>query len=471
MESKLTNFSQTKYLYFFVIGSFFIITSNHLLSKGMFMDGLFYATISRNISVGDGSLWHLKFTNTLLKNFHEHPPLAMWLQSFYFDCFGNNMIVDKLYSLSTYFFSAVVIHKSWKLLFPKSELSWIVLFFWLFTPVVSWSVSNNMLENTLTIFILLSFYFSMKYILCFNLYFVFLSGFFIFLGFLTKGFVALFPLSIFFIYFLFYKEFSFKRFVVASFSVVAAVIVPMTILLVFINDAFESIRSYIEVQVINSLNNIVTVDSRFFIIKRLFSELLVMLVFLLLIYLFTKKFNVNFISKNVKFFIFLFSFALTGVLPILVSLKQSGYYILTVYPIFAIGFVTLFNNHLLILHNYLKINVLTKYISVLILAIGIFLIFFNLNSYSRDEQIIKDITKINSVVKKGEIVCGTSDLATQYSILGYFYRMNFVSVSFETECKRRYLISFNNSIYDKQLNYRKLSIGTKEILIYERIKQ
>ena len=198
MESKLTNLSQIKYLYFFVIGLFLIITSNHLLSKGMFMDGLFYATISRNISVGDGSLWHLKFTNTLLKNFHEHPPLAMWLQSFYFDCFGTNMIVDKLYSFSTYFFSAVVIHKSWKFLFPKSELSWIVLFFWLFTPVVSWSVSNNMLENTLTIFILLAFYYSLKYILNDKLYYTFIAGFFCVFRFSNKRFCCIISIIYFF---------------------------------------------------------------------------------------------------------------------------------------------------------------------------------------------------------------------------------------------------------------------------------
>ena len=461
---------QVKYLYFFVIGSFFLLTSSHLLSKGMFMDGLIYGTISRNISVGDGSMWHLKFTNTLLKNFHEHPPLAMWLQSFYLDCFGTNMIVDKLYSLSTYIFSAVLIHKTWKLLFPTSELSWIVLFFWLFTPVVSWSVSNNMLENTLTIFILLAFYFSLKYILNYKLYFTFIAGFFVFLGFLTKGFVALFPLSIFFIYFIFYKEFSFKRFLFASFSVVVGAVVPMIILFVLNNDAYESIKSYLEIQVVNSLNNVVTVDSRLFIIKRFFNELLVMMILVMMIYLFTKKYSVNFVSKDVKIFVFLFSFSLTGVLPILVSMKQSGYYILTVYPIVAIGFVSLFQNHLLIFHNYLKTKVLTKYISVFVLVLGTFFILFNLNSYSRDEQLIKDITKINSLVQKGEVVCGTSDLSTQYSILGYLYRMNFVSVSFDTECKSRYLISFHNSMFDKQLNYKKLSIGTKEIVIYERIK-
>ena len=244
----------------------------------------------------------------------------------------------------------------------------------------------------------------------------------------------------------------------------------MIILFVLNNDAYESIKSYLEVQVVNSLNNIVTVDSRLFIIKRFFNELLVMMILVMMIYLFTKKYSVNFISKDVKIFVFLFSFSLTGVLPILVSMKQSGYYILTVYPIVAIGFVSLFQNHLLIFHNYLKTKVLTKYISVFVLVLGTFFILFNLNSYSRDEQLIKDITKINSLVQKGEVVCGTSDLSTQYSILGYLYRMNFVSVSFDIECKSRYLISFNNSMFDKQLNYKKLSIGTKEIVIYERIK-
>ena len=234
-------------------------------------------------------------------------------------------------------------------------------------------------------------------------------------------------------------------------------------------DAFVSIKTYIEVQVINSLNNIVTVDSRFFIIKRLFSELLVIVLLLIILYISTRKKQVKFIAKDVKFFLFLFTFSLTGVLPILVSMKQSGYYILTVYPILSISFVVLFKNHLLILHEYLRINTYTKVVSILFFVTGVISSLLNINYYSRDEQVIKDINKINSFVQKGETICGASDLTTQYSIIGYFYRLIYVSVSFNSECNSRILIITNNSILNKSQieNYIKLNIGTKELLIYK----
>jgi 4-amino-4-deoxy-L-arabinose transferase-like glycosyltransferase len=68
--------------------------------------------------------------------------------------------------------------------------------FWVIIPLVSWSASNNMLENTMMIFTSFSILLFIRAVNENRYLFYFLGGVMLFLGFLTKGFVSLFPLSI-----------------------------------------------------------------------------------------------------------------------------------------------------------------------------------------------------------------------------------------------------------------------------------
>jgi hypothetical protein len=69
-----------KFFYIFVAGIFLIIVSPALLADGMFVDGLIYATISKNLSAGLGSFWHLHFTDSIFPVFSTHPPLSFGLE-------------------------------------------------------------------------------------------------------------------------------------------------------------------------------------------------------------------------------------------------------------------------------------------------------------------------------------------------------------------------------------------------------
>ena len=66
---------KTLSLYIIVI-LLFLGFCHELWSEGMFMDGLYYATIANNLANNIGSFWFLHFTNTEFPIFHEHPPLA-----------------------------------------------------------------------------------------------------------------------------------------------------------------------------------------------------------------------------------------------------------------------------------------------------------------------------------------------------------------------------------------------------------
>lgn len=408
----------------------------------MFMDGLYYTTIARNIAIGDCSVWNLKFTNTVFIEFHEHPPLAMFLESLYFDVLGYNWFVDKLYSFSTYIFTAFAIHKLWKLLYPSYRISWLLVFFWLFTPVVYWAVANNMLENTMTIFILFSVYFLLKSTFQKQWYFILLAGICIALGFLTKGFVALFPISFYFIHFLVFRKFSFSSMIFKSFLLIASFLFPLLLLFLINPLALSAIQDYINVQVINSLNNIVTVESRFFIVKRLLSELLVVFILLALIYFFTRKKLANHaVDKSHKQWALFFSlFGLTGVLPIMISMKQSGYYILPSYPLLIIGLVSLFLNrlnyvHLKLVHlKHFNLAATILFVSGLVYALS------SINSYGKDEKIVKDVEVISSFLKKGTIVNSSLNLLDDFSLHAYLYRNNFISIQCNDQLTSKYFL-------------------------------
>jgi 4-amino-4-deoxy-L-arabinose transferase-like glycosyltransferase len=148
--------------YLLCLALLLIISSNVLFTNTMFVDGLIYSTISHNLSLGIGSIWDLHFTKTMYNDFHEHPPLAMYIQSWFYPVFGESRLVDKIHSLTMIILHAFLIIQLWKTISKSKEISWVPVLLWVVTPVVFWSSSNNMLENTLSLFTTLSVLFIFK---------------------------------------------------------------------------------------------------------------------------------------------------------------------------------------------------------------------------------------------------------------------------------------------------------------------
>ena len=141
-----------------LIGIVLILLSNSLLTEGMFLDGVTYACISRNMTIGLGSFWNPHYTQTIGNVFHSHPPLAFGLEALLFKVFGDHWWVEKLYSALTFLVSGILIAAIWKRTTNRPRMAWLPLLFWSVMPIVSWIAINNMLENTMTVFVLLSVY-------------------------------------------------------------------------------------------------------------------------------------------------------------------------------------------------------------------------------------------------------------------------------------------------------------------------
>ena len=129
-------------------GAFALLTIARTAQSGMFLDGVTYASISRNLAEGRGGLWDPFYTSTLYASFHDHPPLGFGLQAAAFAIFGDHLAVERIYSVLLGGVTALLMIHIWRRTGHDTAYDWLPLVFWLVPPAVSWSIVNNMLEVT-----------------------------------------------------------------------------------------------------------------------------------------------------------------------------------------------------------------------------------------------------------------------------------------------------------------------------------
>lgn len=134
---------------------FFATIVPRVAQRGMFLDGMTYAVIARNMASGIGTFWRPSFSSTTYSTFHEQPPLGIGLEALAFAALGDHLLVERLFSIAVFCGTALIVVATWRQLLP-SRYDWLPLFFWVLPSVVTWAVINNMLENTQALFTTLS---------------------------------------------------------------------------------------------------------------------------------------------------------------------------------------------------------------------------------------------------------------------------------------------------------------------------
>jgi 4-amino-4-deoxy-L-arabinose transferase-like glycosyltransferase len=473
MNDLAANYRKALPFYFAVTGLFLIIICPFALSDGMFLDGLYYSVVAKNLSNGEGSFWNLHFSDTFQNRFDGHPPLAFGLQSILFSLFGNSRFIDKIYSLLTCAATGYIILLIAKQL--KLKNNWIILLLWLIVPVVFWASTNNMLENTLSIFICLSVLFLLKAQHGKSILLLILSGIMLFFGFLTKGLVAFFPWTFLFVYWLVYRNKSFGRMLVETFIFVAAAIIPLLLLLLW-SEAKWSIFNYLDVQVMNSLKHVETVDTRFFIVIRLLQELIIPLCICSIVVIIAKwrKVPLSLMRNNRKTTLVFILVALTGVLPIMISLKQSGFYILTVYPLFAIALGSLIEPLVDRLCNIINLKskgfLVFKIAGYLFFSTGVALCLYFSNTIGRDKIKLRDTYTIIEHIPENSTVNILPEMHLDFSLRGYFARYANISLDCDLKNEHEYLLVENTHYSDSILNqYERVDLETTNYQLF-RIK-
>jgi 4-amino-4-deoxy-L-arabinose transferase-like glycosyltransferase len=130
-------------------------TVPRLAHPGMFVDGVTYAAVARNLALGRGTFWAPTYTATIYPEFHEHPPLGFWLQSLWFKVMGDHLFVERLYTLTAACATGLLIVFLWRRITRGTDAfqcEWLPVLLWIAVPLVSWSVVGNLLETTVSVF-------------------------------------------------------------------------------------------------------------------------------------------------------------------------------------------------------------------------------------------------------------------------------------------------------------------------------
>lgn len=450
-----------------------------LAREGLFTDGLTYSAISRNLAEGYGSLWFPHYSNDLYSSFHEHPPLAFWLQSLFFMVLGNGLYTEKVYCLICGIAVVWLIIRIWKELSGEAkesaDFSWLPVLLWICVPVVSWGLDNNMLENTMAVFtsasvlfILIAARSARK-----RLLYLAFAAIMIFAGMLVKGPVALFPLAAIMIHWLVFRRFRLSAAVLYTIYTAMIVVLVFTALFIFSHDAWLSMNLYFQKQLVGALEGQPTVSYRLWIIPRMFRELGIILVIVLLVLLagmITRKKAFLPDRINLRKAAFGLLTGLSASLPLMISMKQSGYYIIPSYPWFALGFAFII---LPAIQRALRklpqtgrsVKVMTV-VSVLMLAGVLTYTITQAGTAGRDEEKIHDVKLIGSIVPQRSTIGISHQIFADWALHGYMQRYYGISLDAVNVRNHRYFLALRDKRAEKHQGFTEKTIPLKQYTLF-----
>lgn len=441
------------------------------LQDGMFLDGVIYATIARNLSEGIGSIWQPIFHCNSKTTFFEQPTLAFWIQSLFFDVFGNSIYVERFYCAFIYIITCLsIIYIYKKNIHSDKKTLWLPVLFYTITPLVFWSYRHNMLENTMLFFDLWAVFFLGKnytigesttkrkenlWRTSVSLFFTFFpfafASFLIFLAVLTKGVVGLFPLGVFFGQWLILKKISLVEMVKKTLVATFLLVFYCLILFYFSPKAFYFFQQYIDIQLIKSLKGereLTDEGNHLLLLIRLIQELIPMFLMYAIIKtmlffknkktLLSKKIH----SEEVLFYLYI---GLSASLPMLVSPKQHAYYLVPSFPYFAIAAALLTAHYIAPLLDFFDIKKAIITSSILLIISTLFAFSFY-KKVSRDEAMLHDIQLLKKLMPPCSKIGVDQIFYSAYGVGAYLMRYNQFEPSFDDKTQHFFITHKDNSL-------------------------
>ena len=455
------------------------LTLPTLIKDGMFMDAVLYTSVSHNLSMGIGSFWFPQFSlhNVAgLSSFHEQPPLVFGIQALFFKLLGDSMYVERFYTFLTMCITAALITVLWKEIYKKDnsvrKLGWLPIVFWITIPVCFWSYSNNMHENTMGIFTLCSVIFIFKVLQSPKIEFIkcILAGVFVFLATMSKGIPGFFPICIPVLYWMAVSRVNFSKALKQTFLISIAPLLLFGVLFI-IPESKESLSIYFFKRALQRMNEVPTVDNRFFILMRLFMELLPQIVLLIILTIVSriKKIELRF-SYSYRHFLFFSLIGLAASAPLMLTMVQKGFYFVPSLPFFAIGFSILiapFISNALSLINTakFKFTLFLIFSFILILSVTTFA-FMQKGKTSRNKEMLHDVYLFGKIIPQHSIATIPAQMWNQWDLQCYLVR--YFNISLETEAEGKYLILEKGLSPETVSKYKILDLETLKYNLYEK---
>lgn len=451
-----------------------------LIQDGMFADAVLYSCVSRNLSEGWGTFWFPQYSTLNvggLHSFHEHPPLVFGIQSFFFKLMGDSIYTERIYTYVTFLIAIILIIKIWNLQFKsKSSIlkySWLPLFFWISSPVIFWSYSNNMQENTLNVFCLAA-------VLCclkayekdkLQAYYFLLAGAFVFLATFSKGVPGFFPIAIPFVHWLVYKNETFVKAVRNTFIMLLVPIIVYIVLLQF-PASRESLSLYFFKRLLHRVDADPTATYRLESIIRILTELIPSFIIIAIVLIIGawKKTKTMF-GVNRKTMLFYLLIGAAGSLPLTLTMVQKGFYLAPCFPYLSIGLSLIILPYIDAWINLIKINTIKFKVFTLatffILATVLTFSFMQIGKISREENLVRDIYQIGTIVPKYATVTvpGGMYYDNDFVMPGFLMRYDHISISPYKQYK--YLLIFKEYTPPDPKHFQKIPLITTRLDLYE----
>lgn len=326
------------------------------LDNYMFVDGLAYASIARNMAEGAGSFWRPYFADSFWLTYNhscgffcEHPPLMFGMQAALFRLLGDSTLVENLYNLLVLLASLFLISGIWRMLFRDHAgfriQTWLPVLMWYGLRVVWWSMPNNLLDSTMAVFCLAAVHLQLKafhssrpagYLL--------LSATMVVCAAMTKGPVGLYPVAFPLIYGLVYERDNLITALLRSVSVFAISALLIGGILLY-PPAWFLLSNYFEGQIIAALSGQrerVREDwtAHFYLLRLLLTNILPHLAVVGGLLLLRKPRKIkDLVPPHARYAATLAAIT-TGLilLPMLASVKQGDYYLMPALPFVGLCF-------------------------------------------------------------------------------------------------------------------------------------
>lgn len=446
------------------------------LQYGLFGDGVFYGNIARNLIFDfQSSIWDLKISNSLEKQFCGHPPFSFWVESIFFYFLGDHFWIERFYSLSCAIGTMYLIHKIWRLFYSDSSL--IVIIIWLCFPIVGWTYANNMIECTLTILTSAAVFFILK--ICLGklnfFYGIIFSVTMVFCALWTKGFVGLFPLITPIIFAIYYENKNLKSKLKLSSILVILLCLSFLLFIYFNHSAFIFLERYYENQLFPSLNGKDSVASnRFYILQIIILDALIPISIIVIGKLIILKLKIKSEPIDWSLFKLFFLIGLSASLPIIISPKQLNFYSIPSIVFFSLSLGVIahpiYQSLICYLEPFKKLKK-TSFLLILILNIG--LSYVSINNYkgnARDFEILHDIRIIGTIVPRHSEIYLSPSLFKFWNLHGYFYRFYYIDLNTVNENQEYAIIpNFENGI-ELESRYTEIKLNLKIYRLYKKIK-
>jgi 4-amino-4-deoxy-L-arabinose transferase-like glycosyltransferase len=398
-------------------------------------------------------MWHLYFADgywlpNLPKFYFENPPLMIWLEATFFYVFGDHWWTEKLFSLFVYASTALAMFYLWqqvsRFVPTLRNHALLAVVCWVLIPVSNWSTANNMMDNVLLFWIVLTTAFMLRYVYSHSRIFGVWAGCTIFLGILSKGPVALYPLAIPILLCLVMTHLKFWDACIKT-IIPTFVAVGLFFLLCILNeDAFDYFRTYweqrLQAVIIGTRQDMALHGiERLSIVKDYLMEGSLTFAFMVAAYLY-KPVPLE-VRKWSGFFILL---GLCGMLPIIISTKQSNIYLVPSMPMLSFALAIIISGLDLKVSRFWYRLSFIGFILIGVLGLGVF--FHKWGSLGRDYDQISSIHQISKIIPARTTICMNNQDHKDFRVHGYMQRMAKLSIKPYRYSKCTYFLAPSDSI-------------------------